>query len=191
MAIVSYFGIVGYYAYQAARRTQSAWFDPSTSQLVYETSFIGGLVLLVGLLLTASIAPRFQQPAPMTGLVARIRAHVEPEVTRRTSAERRMRRAADSSDAEWEEFEALFDAPRHSDNPDDEMDTDRMQDTAAVSAALSRLLQKDGASPSEGSLSERLSEIRSRSSAHLVSEGKETAKTTRTRRLLSAEVVVV
>ena len=176
IAIVSYFGIVGYYAFQTARRTQAAWFDPSTSQLVYETSFIGGLVLLVGLLLTASIAPRFQQPVPMTGLAARIRAHAEPEGSRRTSSDRRMRRSADSSDAEWEEFEALFDAPRHSDNPDDAMDTDRLQDSAAVSAALSRLLQKDGTPSSEGNLSERLAEIRSRSSAHLVSEGKETAK---------------
>jgi hypothetical protein len=175
LGIVAYFGTVGYYAYQAARRSSGVWFDPSISQIVYETSFIGGLVLLVGLLITASIAPRLAQAPTRAGLAARIRAHTEPEGTRRTG-EHRLRRSADSSDAEWEEFEALFDSPSNLGDLHDQLDTDRVQDAASVSAALSRLLQQEGGPAAAGSLSERLAEIRTRSSAHLVSEGKETAK---------------
>jgi hypothetical protein len=173
LAFAAYFGAAGYYAWQAARRTSSVSYDPGISQTVYQTTMVGGVLLLIGIFITASISPhikgysssRSSGSAGAMRVIRRIRGD-----SRRTTDDLRGRGRADSV---WAEADEFLDEPS---DPETSpyRDLEQAQDAAAVSAALSRLVPT-GEAPAAGTLAERLSGMRARSSAVLVSEGRETA----------------
>src|SRR5881409_2042978 len=77
------------------------------------------------------------------------------------------------TDTAWPEADDFLEEPSEADRSAYQ-DLEQAQDAAAVSAALSRLVPT-GEPPAAGTLAERLSGMRARSSAVLVSEGRETA----------------
>src|SRR3989442_8065639 len=169
----AYFGAVGYYAWQAARRTGSVTYDPGISQTVYQTTMVGGVLLLIGIFITASISPHIKGSSPSRSsgslgamrVIRRIRGD-----SRRTTDDFRGRGRMDSV---WTAADDFLEEPSESETSP-YRDLEQAQDAAAVSAALSRLVPT-GEAPAAGTLAERLSGMRARSSAVLVSEGRETA----------------
>src|SRR2546427_6634522 len=173
LAFAAYFGAVCYYAAQEGRRAVFGAYSNGISQTVFQTTMVGGVLVLLGLFVTASISPHIKGAAPSRSsgnlgagrVVRRIRG--DPG---RMPDDDRMRGPADSAWPAGDEFLA--------DPSDLDMsayrDLEQAQDAAAVSAALSRLVPT-GEPPAAGTLAERLSGMRARSSAVLVSEGRETA----------------
>jgi len=174
LIFATYFGIVGYYAVQAARRTSSGAYSAGISTTVYQTTMVGGVLILIGIFITASISPHIKGGSPSrssanpkTGLVMRrIRGDSD-----RTSTDYRAYPPAESA---WPAADDFLEDPPELDRSEYQ-DFEQAQDAAAVSAALSRLVPTGGEPPAAGTLAERLSGMRARSSAVLVSEGKETA----------------
>src|SRR6058998_3306088 len=172
LAFAAYFGVVCYYAAQEGRRAAFGAYGPGISLTVFQTTMVGAVLVLLGLFVTASISPQIKGAAPSRspGSLGTSR------VIRRLRGDSRMpddygtRLQVDSAWPAGDEFLA--------DPSDAEMsayrDLEQAQDAAAVSAALSRLVPT-GEPPTAGTLGERLSGLRARSSAVLVSEGKETA----------------
>src|SRR2546421_4054907 len=173
LAFAAFFGVVCYYAAQEGRRAGFGAYGPAISQTVFQTSMVGGVLVLLGLFITASISPHIKGAAPSrsTGSLgaARVIRRLRGESARMPD-DYRTREQEDSAWAAGDEFLA--------EPSDSEMsayrDLEQAQDAAAVSAALSRLVPT-GEPPAAGTLAERLSGIRARSSAVLVSEGRETA----------------
>src|SRR5437867_1042982 len=173
LAFAAYFGVLGYYAWQAARRTSFGSYPPSISQAVYQTTMIGGVLVLLGLFITASISPHIKGAAPSRspGMLESVR------VIRRIRGD--SARMPDDyglrgrTDTAWPEADDFLEEPSEADRAAYQ-DLEQAQDAAAVSAALSRLVPT-GEAPAAGTLAERLSGMRARSSAVLVSEGRETA----------------
>lgn len=165
-----YFGLVAYLAYQVARRTTSAWYTPAISQIVYQTTMVGGVLVLVGLFVTASILPHLIRPTNASGFTpnGQLRSTRPPSPYDDALLSRTPRTLRAPQD-EWEGEDFLSAS---------DIDTSRYQsprqaeDAAAVSAALSRLLPSDR-TPSAGTLMERLTGIRARNSPVFVSEGRE------------------
>src|SRR3989442_2509618 len=56
LAFAAYFGAVGYYAWQAARRSGPAAYSPEIAQAVFQTTMVGGVLILLGIFITASIS---------------------------------------------------------------------------------------------------------------------------------------
>jgi len=165
-----YFGIVAYLAWQVARRTTSPWYSPAISQIVYQTTMIGGVLVLVGLFITASILPHLIRPTTGPGSVANDESSSPRSSSRFDDALlSRTQRTSRAPEDEWEGEDFLSSS---------DIDTSRYQsprqalDSAAVSSALSRLLPSDR-TPSAGTLMERLTGIRARNSPIFVSEGRE------------------
>lgn len=174
VAFAAYFGVVVYYAWQYARRTNAAWFSPQISQVVYQTTMVGGVLVLLGLFVTAAIVPRMLRAAPPSKLAASrqsVRGH--RGTGRNASPETADRRTPGPARTEWESVDDFFRDTLEGEHSGYD-DIDRVQDAAAISAALSRLVPSGESAP-VGTLAERLSGIRARSSAVLVSEGRETA----------------
>src|SRR3989449_9245390 len=173
LAFAAFFGVVCYYAAQEGRRAGFGAYGPAISQTVFQTSMVGGVLVLLGLFITASISPHIKGAAPSrsTGSLgaARVIRRLRGESARMPD-DYRTREQEDSAWAAGDEFLA--------EPSDSEMsayrDLEQAQDAAAVSAALSRLVPT-GEPPAAGTLAERLSGMRARSSAVLVSEGRETA----------------
>jgi hypothetical protein len=165
IAFTAYFGIIGYLAYQVARRTTSAWFTPAVSQVVYQTTMVGGVLILAGLFITASLLPHLLRPSHST------RGGMDSYSRRISSgmlADALSRRSADSVSRDprstVEDFldESEYDAARY-------RVPRRMTDATAVSSALSRM--RGGAeSSAAGTLMDRLSDIRVRNTIEEVSE---------------------
>ena len=173
LAFAAYFGVVCYYAWQAARRTNSVQYGPGISINVYQTTMVGGVLVLIGMFITASISPHIRSGSPSRSssslgalrVIRRIRGD-----SGRTPVDSRARWRADSA---WPEGDEFLEEPAAS-NISQDRDLEQAQDAAAVSAALSRLVP-EGEAPAAGTLAERLSGMRARSSAVLVSDGRETA----------------
>ncbi len=173
LAFAAYFGALGYYAWRAARQ----WgypppFTPAISQSVYQTTMVGGVLVLLGLFITASISPYVKGAPPSRSswsigsrrVIRRIRGD-----SARSPADYRTSGPTDSGWPEADEF--LGDS--FGSEISGYRDLEQAQDAAAVSAALSRLVPT-GEAPVAGTLEERLSGMRARSSAVFVSEGRET-----------------
>ncbi len=169
IAASAYFVVVGYLAWQTARRTNAAWFTPDVSQVVYQTSLVGGILVLIGLLAIASLVPRYLPAAP------RRTATRTAQVALPTPGDSMSPDEGDqlrSQEREWTDIEGMIGSGAGTDGRASPS-VQRASDAAAVSEALSRM---SGSSDSvAASLAERLSVIRARSSAILVSEGKDTA----------------
>src|SRR5947209_16125640 len=173
LLFAAYFGVIGYYAVQAARRASSGGYSAGISTTIYQTTMVGGVLVLVGIFITASISPHIKggPPSrstanPRTGLVTRRLRRDSAQ----TSTDYRANRPAESAWPDADDF--LADASDFDRSGYQELE--QAQDAAAVSAALSRLVPT-GEPSAAGTLAERLSGMRARSSAVLVSEGKETA----------------
>src|SRR5947209_13793109 len=173
LLFAAYFGVIGYYAVQAARRASSGAYSAGISITIYQTTMVGGVLVLVGICITASISPHIKggPPSrstanPRTGLVTRRLRRDSAQ----TSTDYRANRPAESAWPDADDF--LADASDF--DRSGYQDLEQAQDAAAVSAALSRLVPT-GEPSAAGTLAERLSGMRARSSAVLVSEGKETA----------------
>lgn len=173
LAFAAYFGVICYYAWQAARRTIGVSYLPAISQTVYQTTMVGGVLVLLAIFITASISPHIKGAAPSRSsrslgavrVIRRIRGD-----SGRAPADYRMRGRTDSAWPAGDEFLEDSSDPLMSGY----RDLEQAQDAAAVSAALSRLVPT-GEPPAAGTLAERLSGMRARSSAVLVSEGRQTA----------------
>src|SRR2546428_186670 len=173
LAFAAYFGAVCYYAAQEGRRAVFGAYSNGISQTVFQTTMVGGVLVLLGLFVTASISPHIKGAAPSRSSgnlgAARVIRRIRGDPGRMPDDDR-MRGPADSAWPAGDEFLA--------DPSDLDMsayrDLEQAQDAAAVSAALSRLVPT-GEPPAAGTLAERLSGMRARSSAVLVSEGRETA----------------
>src|SRR2546427_2051366 len=173
LLFAAYFGVIGYYAVQAARRASSGGYSAGISITIYETAMVGGVRALVGIFITAWISPHIKggppsrtTATPSPGLVPRSlrRASAQP------STDYEANRPAESA---WPDADDFLADPSDLDRSGYQ-DLEQAQDAAAVSAALSRLVPT-GEPSAAGTLAERLSGMRARSSAVLVSEGKETA----------------
>src|SRR3989449_2797694 len=173
LAFAAYFGAVCYYAAQEGRRAIFGAYSNGISQTVFQTTMVGGVLVLLGLFVTASISPHVKGAAPSRSPgnlgAARVIRRIRGDPGRMPDDDR-MREPADSAWPAGDEFLA--------DPSDADMsayrDLEQAQDAAAVSAALSRLVPT-GESPAAGALAEGLSGMCARSSAVLVSEGRETA----------------
>src|SRR6266849_5629377 len=64
LAFAAYFGVVCYYAWQAARRTNSVQYGPGISISVYQTTMVGSVLVLIGMFITASISPHIRSASP-------------------------------------------------------------------------------------------------------------------------------
>ena len=173
LAFAAYFGAVGYYAWQAARRAGPAAYSPEIAQAVFQTTMVGGVLILLGIFITASISPHIKGGPPsrqsLSFGAARVIRRIRGDSTR-TLDDFRMRGGTDSA---WPAGDEFLEEPSDSETSA-YRDLEQAQDAAAVSAALSRMVPT-GEAPAAGTLAERLSGMRARSTAVLISEGRETA----------------
>ncbi len=54
----AYFLVIGYLGWDTASRTTGAWYDQATTQMIYQTNLIAGVLLLAGLLVVLATASR-------------------------------------------------------------------------------------------------------------------------------------
>jgi hypothetical protein len=152
-----FFGLVAYFAYAVARNTTGPWYGPSVSQMVYQTTMVGALIVLAGLLAAASYLPPFSRFARAAGLpVASGRDLGGSASSREPSAAFSPGRAA--ADDPWDD-EDFFDDPDS--NGTEDASPRRVRNAAAVSAALTRMEGGASRSVSEA-LMDQLSGIRAR-----------------------------
>src|SRR5436309_402298 len=64
LAFAAFFGVVCYYAAQEGRRAGFGAYGPAISQTVFQTSMVGGVLVLLGLFITAAISPHIKGAAP-------------------------------------------------------------------------------------------------------------------------------
>src|SRR5947209_8621847 len=64
LAFAAYFGAVCYYAAQEGRRAVFGAYSNGISQTVFQTTMVGGVLVLLGLFVTASISPHIKGAAP-------------------------------------------------------------------------------------------------------------------------------
>ena len=167
-AFLVYFGGVGYLAWSFARRWGPGSYSPDISRAVYQTTMVGGVLVLIGLFLTSSILPHLSRTfrpkgtnPSSAGLPSTDRSSIAfPSISRR---------ASQSADPEWAVDGILEDSGV---DPSRYMDARQERDSAAISAALSRLLPASNAT-NPGNLMERLAGIRARKSGLLVPEDRE------------------
>ena len=173
LAFLTYFVVVCYYAAQEGRRSVLGAYGPAISQTVFQTTMVGGVLVLLSIFITASISPYIKGAATSRSsgslgalrVIRRIRGESD-----RMPDDYRMGGRPDSA---WPAGDEFLEEPSDFDKAA-YRDLEQAQDAAAVSAALSRLVPT-GEPPAAGTLAERLSGMRARSSAVLVSEGRETA----------------
>lgn len=172
LAVAAYFAIVVYLAYHTARTTTAAWFDPGVSQTVYQTSLVGGVLVLAGLFIVASISPRIalasRRALPVTRALRLRRGEGSESGVSQESAFA----ARERDEEDWDDVEQFLDnLPWLAGST--EADMVRIQDapTPPTSAAEA---DAEPASPAAGSLTERLSLIRARSTVVVYPEAKDT-----------------
>lgn len=172
--ILAYFAIVVYLAWDTARTTPGPWYDATSSQVVYQTSLVGGVLLLAGLLVVASIRPRLPAAAPRGRLASKLLSRPGSAAKGHEARDGSGRGVPGANEADWMEVEEFLDslpeAPRSG-----EAGLIRIQE------AESRGAPAVGSAPVAGSLSsatltDRLSEIRARSTVIVYPEGKDTAR---------------
>lgn len=168
LAIVAFFAVIGYFAYDTARATTSPWYDSAASQVVYQTSLVGGVLLLAGMFVVASIRPRI--PSVSTKKRGRRGASEDDDGPLREFD----RSQAALTDADWEEVQAFLDSLPEARLPAD-VGLVRVQpsETPAVGAAGS---VTGPGEPSSITLTNRLSAIRARNTVITYPQGKDTAR---------------
>src|SRR3989475_9579224 len=153
LTFAAFFGVVCYYAAQEGRRAAFGAYGPAISQTVFQTSMVGGVLVLLGLFITASISPHIKGAVPSrsTGSLgaARVIRRLRGE-SERMPDDYRTRGEEDSAWAAGDEFLA---------EPSDSgmsayRDPEQAQDAATISAALSRLVPT-AQPPAAGALAER------------------------------------
>ena len=169
VAFSVFFGVVAYLAWTYAHVSKGPWFEPDVSRTVYQTSMIGGVLVLVGLFVTGSILPHFARPVRSTRFTPSPPSRDPPRRTRPAfTFPTGPLRTTRNFDPEWTVDGLLEDSGVDSSRY---MDGQREQEAAAVSAAISRLLPADSVTP--GDLMERLTGIRARNTGPLVSADRE------------------
>src|SRR5439155_9244541 len=146
------------------------WCEPDVSRTVYQTAMVGGVLVLIGLFVTASIVPYFARPVRSKGISPGPPPRDLPrEIRSGFALPTAPPRTTRNVDPEWALDGLLEDSGV---DPSRYMDAGRERDAAAVSAALSRLApREDVATP--GNLMDRLSGIRARNSGPLISDDRE------------------
>src|SRR5207245_11038963 len=137
LAFAAYFGAVCYYAAQEGRRAVFGAYSNGISQTVFQTTMVGGVLVLLGLFVTASISPHIKGAAPSRSPgnlgAARVIRRIRGDPGRMPDDDR-MRGPADSAWPAGEEFLA--------DPSDLDMsayrDLEQAPAAAAVSAGWSR-----------------------------------------------------
>src|SRR2546428_4418002 len=173
LAFLTYFVVVCYYAAQEGRRAILGAYGPAISQTVFQTTMVGGVLVLLSIFITASISPYIKGAATSrsSGSLGALR------VIRRIRGESDGMpddyRMGGRPDSAWPAGDEFLEEPSDFDKAA-YRDLEQAQDAAAVSAALSRMVPT-GEAPAAGTLAERLSGMRARSTAVLISEGRETA----------------
>ena len=134
LLFTAYFGAIGYYAWQAARRAGSIWFEPPISQTVYQTTMVGGVLVLLGLFITASISPHVRGAVPTNSAAGNTTGRLIRRIRGDTARMSGTGRTSDRADSAWpagDEFlEEIPDGTRSGYE-----DLEQAQDAAAVSAA--------------------------------------------------------
>src|SRR2546428_13096230 len=107
LAFAAYFGAVGYYAWQAARRAGPAAYCPEIAQAVFQSTMVGGVLILLGIFITASISPHIKGGPPsrqsLSFGAARVIRRIRGDSTRTLDAFR-MRGGTDSAWPAGDEF---------------------------------------------------------------------------------------
>jgi hypothetical protein len=163
-----YFAIVAYLAYGAARVSTEAWFPPALSLSIYQTTMIGGVLILAGLFIAASILPHASRvrTARSESEASAVGNGTGPSL----SGGRLSRSSPAQAAADRWAVEDFLDDPEL--EPLAYPSSSRAQDAAAVSAALSRM--RPGASASTaGTFMDRLSGLRVHDSPMTVSHDQE------------------
>src|SRR6266705_2741091 len=173
LAFTAFFGVVCYYAAQEGRRAAFGAYGPAISQTVFQTSMVGGVLVLLGLFITASISPHIKGAAPSRSTGSLGASRVVRRLRGESGGMPDDYRTPGRVESAWPAGDEFL-ADRSDSDMSAYRDLEQAQDAAAVSAALSRLVPT-GEPPAAGTLAERLSGMRARSSAVLVSEGRETA----------------
>jgi hypothetical protein len=169
LAFSAFFGVVGYFAWTYAHASKASWFEPDVSRSVYQTSMVGGVLVLIGLFVTASIVPHFARPVQRRRFTPSPPSRDPPRRSRfGFSFPTAPPRTTRNFDPEWTVDGLLEDSGV---DPSRYMDGEREQEAAAVSAALSRLMPPESATP--GNLMDRLSGIRARNTSPLLSDDRE------------------
>src|SRR3989449_6252887 len=173
LAFAASFGAVGYYAWQAARRAGPAAYSPEIAQAVFQTTMVGGVLILLGIVITASISPHIKGGPPsrqsLSFGAARVIRRIRGDSTRSLD-DFRMRGGTDSA---WPAGDEFLEEPADSETSA-YRGLEQAQDAAAVSAALSRMGPTRQA-PAAGHLGEPLSGMRPRDTAGPQLEGGATA----------------
>ena len=158
IAFFGFFASVGYLAYSFAHRASQGAYSPEISRAVYQTTMLGGLVVLIGLFLTASILPHLARAWGPRGSTSSIGGRGRSPETLTLSAFPPPSRIPRNPDSQWAVDGLLEES---GEDPSPYMDLRRKRDAAAVSAALSRLLPTTDAT-SPGKMMDRLAGIRAR-----------------------------
>src|SRR2546427_11112717 len=117
LTFAAFFGVVCYYAAQEGRRAAFGAYGPAISQTVFQTSMVGGVLVLLGLFITASISPHIKGAVPSrsTGSLgaARVIRRLRGE-SERMPDDYRTRGEGDSA---WAARDAFLAGPSGSDLP--------------------------------------------------------------------------
>lgn len=159
LAIVFFalFGLIGYAAWSIASTTRSPWYTADVSKTVYQTTMVGGILVLLGLSVIASVFQHLSRSNPASGTMG---SSPRPDSSNPSAFPSPVVPPPSRGDVdagwEWDNLlqDGIADPPR-------EVRRDREQDTAAISATLSRLESKASASK-ESDLMDQLSRIRGR-----------------------------
>ena len=158
VAFFGFFASVAYLAYSFAHRASQGAYSPEISRAVYQTSMLGGVLVLIGLFLTASILPHLARAWGPRGSTSSRGGRAAPSETKMVTAFPPSSRISRKPESGWAVDGLLEDSGA---DPTPYMDPSRARDAAAVSAALSRLVPAaDPTSPRN--LMDRLSGIRAR-----------------------------
>jgi hypothetical protein len=167
----AFFGGLGYIAWSFARTTTGPWYPADVSRSVYQTTMVGGILVLLGLSVIGSTLQHLSRSNPAGGAQG---SSSRPEARNRSAFPSRSvlppSRGEDEERGEWDNLlqDGLADPPR-------EARRDRAQDAAAISATLSRLDPKASESR-ENDLMDQLSRIRGRDGGRYVDKDRELAQ---------------
>src|SRR5438128_10848467 len=107
LLFAAYFGVIGYYAVQAARRASSGGYSAGISTTIFQTTMVGGVLILLGIFITASISPHIKGGPPsrqsLSFGAARVIRRIRGDSTR-TLDDFRMRGGTDSAWPAGDEF---------------------------------------------------------------------------------------
>src|SRR3989449_3132219 len=138
LAFAAYFGAVCYYAAQEGRRAIFGAYSNGISQAVFQTTMVGGVLVLLGLFVTASISPHVKGAAPSRSPrnlgAARVIRRIRGDPGRMPDDDR----MPGPSDSAWPAGDEFLADPSDADMSA-YRDLEQAQDAAAGTAAFLRL----------------------------------------------------